>query len=43
VTLTRFTSLPSGTYRVRAVLKGLSGREFAETGTRINVVNEDGY
>ena len=42
VTLMQFKSLPGGEYRVRAILKGVSGHELASTDTRVNVVTEGG-
>jgi hypothetical protein len=42
VTLLQFKSLPSGYYEVRAVLRGVSGRELASTATNVNIVGEQG-
>jgi hypothetical protein len=39
-----FRSLPTGSYQVRAILKGVSGRELASIVTQVNVVgSESGY
>jgi hypothetical protein len=39
-----FRSLPTGSYQVRAILKGVSGRELASIATQVNVVgNDSGY
>lgn len=38
VTLLNFRSLPSGMYRVRAVLKGQGGREIAFVQSQVHVV-----
>jgi hypothetical protein len=38
-----FRSLPTGSYQVRAILKGVSGRELVSIATQINVVSTDGY
>lgn len=38
VTLLQLKSLPSGQYEVRAVLRGVSGREIASTATNVNIV-----
>jgi len=40
-TLFEFRSLPTGSYQVRAVLRGVSGKELASTQTQINVVGSD--
>jgi hypothetical protein len=42
VTQMQFKSLPSGYYEVRAVLRGVSGRELASTATNVNIVGEEG-
>ena len=43
-TLFEFRSLPTGSYQVRAILKGVSGRELATSATQVNVVGTDsGY
>jgi hypothetical protein len=43
-TLFEFRSLPTGFYEVRAVLKGVEGREIASTRTQLNIVgNRSGY
>jgi hypothetical protein len=36
-----FRSLPTGSYQVRAILKGVSGRELASIVTQVNVVSSD--
>lgn len=41
-TMWRFPSLPSGSYRVRAVLKGPGGQEIARTETNLDVYSSDG-
>jgi hypothetical protein len=40
VTLLQFKSVPGGTYQVRAILRGVSGREIASTQTKVNIVGE---
>jgi hypothetical protein len=40
-TLFEFRSLPTGSYQVRAVLKGAAGKELASTKTQLNVVGEN--
>jgi hypothetical protein len=41
VTLLQFKSVPGGYYEVRAVLRGVSGREIASTATKVNIVGGD--
>jgi hypothetical protein len=41
-TLFEFRSLPTGSYQVRAILRGVSGKEITSTQTQINVVGSDG-
>jgi hypothetical protein len=36
--LFEFRSLPTGSYQVRAILKGASGRELASTKAQVNIV-----
>jgi hypothetical protein len=43
VTQLQFKSLPRGYYEVRAVLKGVSGREIAWTATNVNIVGEEEF
>jgi hypothetical protein len=38
VTMLQFKSVPSGHYEVRAVLRGVLGREIASTVTSVNIV-----
>jgi hypothetical protein len=38
VTLMQFKSMPSGVYQVRAVVRGVEGKEFASTGAKVNIV-----
>lgn len=43
-TLFEFRSLPTGSYQVRAILKGVSGKELAFTKAQVNVVGgNNGY
>jgi hypothetical protein len=42
VTQLQFRSLPSGSYEVRAVLRGVAGQELASTETSVNIVGEGG-
>jgi hypothetical protein len=37
-TLFEFRSLPTGSYQVRAILRGVSGKELASTKTQVNIV-----
>jgi hypothetical protein len=43
VTLLQFKSVPSGRYEVRAVLRGVSGREIASTATNVNIVGGEDF
>ena len=43
VTHLLFKSVPSGNYEVRAVLRGVSGREIAWTETKVDVVGEKDF
>jgi hypothetical protein len=38
-----FRSLPTGSYQVRAILRGVSGKEIASTLEQINVVGTDSF
>jgi len=38
-----FRSLPTGSYQVRATLRGVSGKEIASTQEQINVVGTDSF
>jgi hypothetical protein len=38
-----FRSLPTGSYQVRAILRGVSGKEIASTQEQINVVGTDSF
>jgi hypothetical protein len=40
-TLFEFRSLPTGNYQVRAILRGVSGKELASLQTQINVVGSE--
>jgi hypothetical protein len=40
-TMFEFRSLPTGDYKVRAILRGVSGRELASIQSQINVVGSD--
>ena len=42
-TLFEFRSLPTGSYQVRATLRGVSGKELASTQLQINVVGTDSF
>jgi hypothetical protein len=42
VTMMQFKSLPGGEYRVRAIIKGVSGQQLAAADTQVNVVAEGG-
>jgi hypothetical protein len=43
-TLFEFRSLPTGSYQVRAILRGVSGKELASTAAQVNVMGSDsGY
>ena len=39
--LFEFRGLPAGAYQVRAILKGVSGKELASTNTPVNIVDEN--
>lgn len=43
VTHLLFKSVPRGNYEVRAVLRGVSGREIASTETKVDVVGEKDF
>jgi hypothetical protein len=42
VTMMQFKSVPEGEYHVRAVIKGVSGRQLAQADTTVHIVGEDG-
>jgi hypothetical protein len=39
--LLEFRGLPAGEYQVRAILKGVSGKELASTNVHLNIVGEN--
>ena len=39
--LLEFRGLPAGAYQVRAILKGVSGKELASTNAHLNIVGEN--
>jgi hypothetical protein len=39
--LLEFRGLPAGAYQVRAILKGVSGKELASTNVHLNIVGEN--
>jgi len=43
ITQLLFKSVPRGSYEVRAVLRGVSGREIASTETKVDVVGEKDF
>jgi hypothetical protein len=42
VTMMQFKSMPGGEYRVRAIIKGVSGQQLAMADTQVNIVSEGG-